>query len=160
MAIPPRTEISELLEQLRTGSREARDRLVPLVYGELRRQAERYLKRERRDHTLQPTALVHEAYLRLFGHQQAPWQNRAHFFAIAAQTMRRILVDHARGLQRIKRGGPQQKVAIEEAHALVQGGTVDVLALDEALEQLAKLDPQEARIVELRYFAGLSIEET
>jgi RNA polymerase sigma-70 factor, ECF subfamily len=160
MGIPPPHEITELLQQLRTGSRDALDRLMPLVYGELRRQAGRYLQRERRDHTLQPTALVHEAYLRLVGHHQAPWQNRAHFFGIAAQTMRRILVDHARGLQRIKRGGPQQKVALEEAHALTEDSTVDLLALDEALEQLVKLDPQAARIVELRYFAGLSVEET
>ena len=143
------------------GDREALDRLLPLVYDELHRQAARYMRRERPNHTLQTSALVNEAYLQLVDQREANWQNRAHFFAIAAQAMRRILVNYAKARHRHKRGGARENLPLEEAaHVASEGGGVDLVALDEALTRLAGFDVQQARVVELRYFSGLSIEET
>lgn len=133
---------------------------MPLVYAELRRLAHYYLQRERGDHTLQSTALVHEAYLRLAGNNPPQWQNRAHFFGIAAHLMRQILVEYARGHSAAKRGGSACKVTLQEALEFQQKIDVDVIALDGALERLSELDPQQSRIVELRFFAGLTIEDT
>lgn len=132
---------------------------MPLVYDELRHLASRYLRHERSGHTLQTTALVHEAYIRLIDQRQVSWQNRAHFYGIAAQMMRRILVDHARGQQADKRGGGAQKLSLDEAIGLAQEREVDLIALDEALTTLATLDPQQSLIVEMRFFGGLSVEE-
>jgi RNA polymerase sigma-70 factor (ECF subfamily) len=132
---------------------------MPLVYDELRRLAHSYLRRERSDHTLQATALVHEAYLRLVEQSDVQWNNRGHFFAITAQAMRRILVDHARGHQAAKRGGEGQKIPIEDAFALSNDRPDKFLALDESLGRLAEVDPRQEQIVELRVFAGMSIEE-
>ena len=153
-------EVTLMLIKWSDGERDALDRLIPLVYGELRGLASRALRRERRDHTLQPTALVHEAYLRLIDQRNVNWQNRAHFFAIAAQAMRRIVVDHARRHNALKRGGDDLKVELEAAMLLPAKSDVDVVRLDEALSALNELDPQQSRIVELRFFGGLSIEET
>jgi RNA polymerase sigma factor (TIGR02999 family) len=153
--------ITQLLVDWSNGDQKALDKLMPLVYRELRRLASNYLRRERPGHTLQPTALVNEAYLKLIDQKSARWQNRAQFFGVAAQLMRRILVDHARAHQADKRGGSdQQRLSITSAERLVQQPDVDLLALHEALEELATLDPQQERIVELRFFGGLSIEET
>ncbi len=154
-------EITRILREWSDGKQEALDSLLPLVYAELHRQAARYLRRERRDHTLQTTALVHEAYLKLIDQREVNWQNRAHFFAIAAQAMRRILVDYARERQRKKRGGGGENVPLDRAALAVAGGrSIDLVALDEALTRLAGFAERQARIVELRYFSGLSIEET
>ena len=152
--------ISHLLKEWNAGDREALDRLTPLVYEELRRQAAHYLRRERPGHTLQTTALIHEAYLRLVDAQDVRWQGRAHFFAIAANLMRRILVDHARRRDADKRGGSQVRVQLDEALAVAEETEVDLLAIDEALNKLAAIDEQQARVVELRFFSGLSVEET
>src|SRR5688500_13059984 len=143
------------------GNREALDRLLPFVYTELHRQASRYLRRERSDHTLQTTALIHEAYLKLIDQREVEWQNRAHFFAVAAQAMRRILVDYARTRKREKRGGDDVKLQLDEA-INVSGGekSIDLVALDEALTRLSKFDERQARVVELRYFSGMTEEET
>jgi RNA polymerase sigma factor (TIGR02999 family) len=154
-------EITEMLRQWGHGNQEALDALLPLVYDELHRQASRYLRRERQNHTLQTTALIHEAYLKLIDQREADWQNRAHFFGIAANLMRRILVDYARTRHRAKRGGIGENVPLEEVHlAVSEGKTIDLEALDEALTRLAEFDARQAKIVELRYFSGLSIEET
>jgi RNA polymerase sigma factor (TIGR02999 family) len=153
-------EITRLLDDWSRGDRSALDKLTPLVHAELRRIARHQMKRERPGHTLQATALVNEAYLRLAGQDRLGWQDRAHFFAACAQIMRHILIDHARAHARDKRGGGALHVPLEDAHALAAGGNVDTLALDEALCALEAIDPQKGRIVELRYFAGLSIEET
>ena len=134
--------------------------LLPLVYAELRRLAAGYLRRERPGHTLQPTALVNEAYLRLVDQTQVRWQNRAHFLGVAAQMMRRILVDHVRGQRAEKRGGEIQKLSLDENIDVSGERAADLVALDEALKRLAELDPQKSRIVELRFFGGLSVEET
>lgn len=153
--------ITQLLIDWGKGDQAALDKLMPLVYAELRRLATNYLRRERTDHTLQPTALVNEAYLRLVGQKNAKWQNRSQFFAISAQLMRRILVDHARRHQAEKRGGTdQQRLSITSAEGLVAQHAIDVLALNEALDELAAMDPQQGRIVELKFFGGLSIDET
>jgi len=153
--------ITQLLVDWSKGDRKALDKLMPLVYSELRRLAGNYLRRERQGHTLQPTALVNEAYLKLIDQKNAKWQNRAQFYGVAAQLMRRILVDHARQHQAAKRGGSeQQRLSITSAERIIQQPEVDLLALHEALEELATLDPQQERIVELRFFGGLSIEET
>jgi RNA polymerase sigma factor (TIGR02999 family) len=152
--------VTELLITWGNGDRAALDRLIPLVYDELRKQAANYLRRERPGHTLQTTALIHEAYLRLVDQRNVHWQNRAHFFGIAAQLMRRILVDHARSRGRSKRGGSQIRVSLDEKLAFTRGRDLDLVALDEALTRLAGLDPQQSRIVELRFFSGLSVEET
>ena len=159
MGISP-GEVTNLLIELKNGNREAESRLMPLVYGELRRLAGLYMRGERPGHTLQATALVHEAYLRLVGYEDVDWQNRAHFFGVAANLMRRILVDHARAKQAKKRGGGDQKVSLDQAVLVRPEAPEQFLALDEALERLAKRDPRQARIVELRYFGGLSEEET
>ncbi len=153
-------EITRLLMELRKGNRAAESQLVPLVYGELRGLAARYMRQERPDHTLQPTALVHEAYLRLMEQRQIDWQSRAHFYAVAAQLMRRILVDHARARRAGKRGGSHHKVSLEEAADIRHHQSVDLIGLDDALERLARWDTRQSRIVELRFFGGLSIEET
>lgn len=153
--------ITELLIDWGKGDQAALERLMPLVYNELRRLASNYLRRERAGHTLQPTALVNEAYLKLVDQKNAKWQNRAQFFGISAQLMRRILVDHARQHQAVKRGGSnQQRLSITSVEQFAKQPEVDLLALNEALDELAKLDPQQGRIVELKFFGGLSIEET
>ena len=159
MDTTPSQDITQLLALWTSGDSNALHALLPLVYDELRSLARGYLQRERSDHTLQSTALVHEAYLRLVD-QNVTWQNRAHFFGIAAQMMRRILVDHARGRNTAKRGEGIYRVTLDEELMGVGKRDVDVIALDEALTHLAKFDPQQSRIVELRFFAGLSIEET
>ncbi len=152
-------EVTRLLVQWTDGDPKALEELLPLVYDELRRLARSYLHRERSDHTLQSTALVHEAYIRLID-QNVSWQSRAHFFGIAAQMMRRILVDHARAKNASKRGDGICRVTLDEEIIGAGQRDVDVLALDEALDKLAKLDPQQSRIVELKFFGGLSIEDT
>ena len=152
--------ITELLVGYSCGDKEALDKLMPMVYDELRRQAARYLRRENVGHTLQTTALIHEAYVRLVDQRNVKWQNRAHFFGIAAQMMRRILVDHARTKKRAKRGGSDIKVSLADATIPVREQDLDVVALDEALNRLAELDEQQSRIVELRFFSGLTVEET
>jgi len=153
--------ITQLLIDWGNGDQAALEKLMPLVYGELRRLATNYLYRERAGHTLQPTALVNEAYLKLVGQRNAKWQNRAQFFAISAQAMRRILVDHARRHTAEKRGGSeQQRLSITSAEDLISQPAVDLLALNEALDELEKMDPQQSRIVELKFFGGLSITET
>ena len=168
----PGHAVTELLIAWNAGDRHALDALVPLVYTELRRQARLALRREGAGHTLQPTALVHEAWLRLAGQQHARWEGRTQFFAVAAQVMRRVLVDHARARHALKRGGGASHVTLGDASPAERAGlagvaaaeessvdAVDVLALDEALTRLAAFDPQKARLVELRYFVGLSIPE-
>jgi RNA polymerase sigma factor (TIGR02999 family) len=153
--------VTELLVRWREGDRDALTSLMPLVYGELRRLAHYYLQRERTDHTLQSTALVHEAYLRLTGTNPPSWQNREHFFGIAAHVMRQILVEYARARSAAKRGGPSVcKLTLDDALGIQQKTDVDVIALDGALDRLSELDPQQSRIVELRFFAGLTIEDT
>jgi RNA polymerase sigma factor (TIGR02999 family) len=152
--------VSQLLESFKAGRETAPEQLLPLVYTELKRQAARYLRRERAGHTLQATALVHEAYMRLLEQRDVQWQNRAHFIGIASQAMRRILIDHARTRARHKRGGQQPNITLLEHHAVQQGPAIDVLALDQALTRLQRIDERQARIVELRYFGGLSVEET
>lgn len=154
------TQVTQLLGRWRSGDREALDALVPLVYDELKRIAQRYLRNERHGHTLQSTALVHEAYVRLTNQQLPQWQNRAHFFAVAAQLMRQILVDHARAHRADKRGGGACKLTMEEAEQSPQKVDVDVIALDDALKTLSELDVQQGKVVELKFFGGLSIEET
>lgn len=156
-----RGEITEMLKACSGGNREALDKLVPLVYEELHRQAHRYLNRERSNHTLQTTALVHEAYLRLIEYRFVDWQNRAHFFGMAANMMRRILVNYAVNQNRLKRGGLEENLPLEEAFCVAaEDQDIDLLALDKALNELAKLDERQVQIVELRYFSGLSVEET
>jgi RNA polymerase sigma factor (TIGR02999 family) len=156
----PPEGISQLLTKWSSGDESALEGLIPLVYDELRRLAKNYLRKERPGHTLQPTALVNEAYLRLADQKSMKWQNRAQFYGIAAQLMRRILVDHARLKHAEKRGGAeQQKLSITTADEMAAMPDLDVLALHEALEELGAIDPQQARIVELKFFGGLSIEE-
>lgn len=152
--------ITELLARYGRGDKESLDELMPIVYDELRRQAARFLRREQAGHTLQTTALIHEAYVRLVDQRNVQWQNRAHFFGIAAQMMRRILVDHARSKKRVKRGGSEIRVSLNDATVPAKGADLDVVALDEALERLAQIDEQQSRVVELRFFSGLSVEET
>jgi RNA polymerase sigma factor (TIGR02999 family) len=154
------TDVSQLLERHRGGDPDAVNQLVPLLYGELRKLAAYYLRVERPDHTLQPTALVHEAYLKLVGEAGARWESRAHFIALAAQVMRHVLVDHARTRAAGKRGGDQVKVVLDEAAEVPDRYAADLVALDDALRELARVDEQHSRVVELRYFGGLSIEET
>jgi RNA polymerase sigma-70 factor, ECF subfamily len=157
---PDPSEVTRLLLAWSRGDERARDALVPLVYDDLRRMAARQLRGERKHSSLVPTALVHELYLRLIDQRRASWQNRAHFFAIAARLMRRVLVDHARSRQAGKRGGAVAVVPVGEAGELsVESGVLNVLAIDQALTRLASQDPDQARIVELRFFGGLTIEE-
>jgi RNA polymerase sigma factor (TIGR02999 family) len=159
--VQPPESVTQLLVKWSNGDQQALDQLMPLVYSELHRLAGNYLRHERLGHTLQPTALVNEAYLKLVDQKNARWQNRAQFFGVSAQLMRRILVDHARAQQATKRGGSdQQRLSLTSAEKLVSQPEVDLLALHEALGELASLDPQQERIVELRFFGGLSIEET
>ena len=151
--------ITQLLERWSQGDEEALDQLMPLVYDELHRLAGAYLRRERREHTLQPTALVNEAYLKLVRQRNIQWQNRAQFFGVAAQLMRRILVDHARANSADKRGGDRVNVSLKNIGAFGTQPTPDVLALHDVLNRLAEIDPDQSRIVELRFFGGLTIEE-
>jgi len=159
MATPPPHEITRLLRDWRGGNQAALDQLLPLVYDELRRLAGRYLRREPAGQTLQPTALVNELYLRLVDQPEVDWQNRAHFFAVAAQAMRFLLLDRARSKQQAKHGGGARQVELEETAVISAEPSTDLLALDEALTRLAVLDPRQGRIVELRYFGGLSTAE-
>lgn len=156
-----RPNITEMLKAWSGGDRDAAEDLMPLVYGELRQQARRYLRRERENHTLQTTGLVHEAYLRLVDQHAVTWQNRAHFFGIASQMMRRILVNYAVGRSRDKRGGGAIQITLDDA-AIGSCNETDeqLIALDQALARLESLDERQVRIVEMRYFTGLSIEET
>ena len=153
-------QVTQLLEAWRGGDEAARDELMPLVNGELRRLARQCLRRERPGHTLQTSALVNEAYIRLVNQGDIPWQGRGHFFGIAARIMRQILVDYARRRGYAKRGGDAQRVSLDEAMVVTEERAADVVALDEALESLAKFDPRKGQIVELRFFVGLSLEET
>jgi RNA polymerase sigma-70 factor (ECF subfamily) len=153
-------DVTGLLLEWRQGDADALERLTPLVYGELRRMAHRYMQQERAGHTLQTTALVNEAYVRLVGQQRIDWQNRAHFFAVMAQVMRRVLIDHARRRSYAKREGVAHQVPLEEGAAMTDKRASELIALDEALDQLEKLDPRKSRVVQLRYFGGLSLEET
>jgi len=155
----PDEEVTRLLQALNSGQQDARDLLVRRVYGELRRLAGALMRSERANHTLQPTALVHEAYLRLLV-GEANWQNRAHFFGAAAQAMRRVLVEHARKKNAEKRGRQAEHATLDEQKAWVPGDQLDILVLDEALTALSGVDPRLTRVVELRYFAGLEVEET
>ena len=156
----PEPDVTALLVEIANGNQAAQEKLVPLVYDQLKRLARRYMRRERADHTLQTTALVHEAYLKLVGQHSPHWQGRAQFYGIAAQLMRRILIDHARRDLREKRGGSQVILPLEEGLAFTPEHSEDLLKLDEALDRLSKLDPRQSRIVELRFFGGLSVEET
>lgn len=157
---PSSDPVSELLSQWKSENQDLLKSLVPLVYSELRRLAHRYLREERPGHTLQTTALVHEAYLRLQEKGPTRFENRAQFFAISAQLMRQILVDHARGRRAAKRGRGNETVTLDDACGLMKGRPVDLIALDDALNGLAQMDPHQSQIVELRFFGGLSIEET
>jgi RNA polymerase sigma-70 factor (ECF subfamily) len=157
---PSPQEMSQLLAAWSDGDREALDRLLPLVERELHRLAHQYMGRERSDHTLQTTALVNEAYMRLVDQTRVRWQNRAHFFAIAAQTMRRILIDHARRRRYDKRGGGARPLPLDEAAHITDERAAELVALDDALGLLHEIDERKARVVELRYFGGLTVEET
>lgn len=152
-------DVTQLLLAWGNGEQAAFDQLMPLVYEELRKQAKRYMRQQRPGHTLQTTALVNEAYLQLIRSDQVRWQNRAHFFAISAQLMRRILVDSARARQNLKRGGAAQRITLDDTLQIVDGRRMELVALDDALSTLAKLNERQSRIVELRYFGGLSEEE-
>ena len=160
MPSDPSSPVTDLLARWRNGDREALDALMPQVYEELRRLARHYLRQERSDHTLQSTALVHEAYVRLLGQNPPEWKNRAHFFGIAARLMRQILVDHARSHHAAKRGGAALKITLSDAIAGTKAKNLDVVALDRALNNLAQLSQQQSQIVELRFFSGLTIEDT
>lgn len=153
-------EVTQLLIDWRGGDQAALDRLMVLVYDELHALARRYMKQERGEHTLQTTALVNETYLKLVGGQSPDWQNRAHFFGVAAQVMRHLLVDHARSKRSARRGGSTLRITLDEDIAAAPGESVDLLALDEVLDRLDAIDERKRRIVELRYFSGLSVEET
>lgn len=153
--------ITKLLHEWSRGKREVLDELVPLIYSELHRQAHNYLRHERAGHTLQTTALINEAFLKLADQEEMEWESRTHFFAIAANTMRRILIDYARAKNRKKRGGDAIRLSLsDQMLAVADERTVDLIALDVALDRLEELDPQQARVVELRYFSGLTLEET
>lgn len=160
MADGASSQVSKLLLDWRVGDREAMDALLPLIYDELRRVAHHHLRNERPDHTLQTTALVHEAYFRLVGQDLPEWRNRAHFFAVAAQLMRQILVDYARRHRASKRGSGIAMLALEDVATQPERKEVDVIALNDALDKLNEIDARQSRIVELRFFAGLSLEET
>jgi RNA polymerase sigma-70 factor (ECF subfamily) len=156
---PPPHEITQLLAEWSEGNQAALDQLYPLVYNELRRLAHGYLRRERKGHTLQTTALINEAYLRLVDQKHVHWANRSHFFGISAQIMRRILIDHARRYDYAKRGGGAQRISLDEAAVVAKQRGRTLLLLDEALKSLAKIDPRRSQVVELRYFGGLNNEE-
>jgi len=157
---PPSVDVTLLLKELSDGNQDAMAQLVPVVYHELRRLAAYYLRRERGDHTLQATALVHEAYLRMVDQRHVDWKNRNHFFGVSAQLMRRILLMHAREHRAAKRGGGAQKISLDETAIFSPSQAEELVWLDELLTRLADLDPQQVRVVELRFFAGLSVEET
>lgn len=157
---PTQHEVTRLLSDWSGGNEEALEKLVPLVQAELHRLAHHYMSRERAGHTLQTTAVLNEAYLRLVDNTQPLWQNRTHFIAVAAQLMRRIMVDHARGRSSLKRGGGALKVTLDDAAIVTEARSDELLALDEALQELAAQDPRKSQIVELRYFGGLTVEET
>ena len=159
MGIAP-TEFTQLLVNWRNGDKAALDQMTPVVYEELRRLARFFLAAERSDHTLQPTALVHEAYVRLVDQHAVDWKNRAHFLGVAASMMRRILINHARARQAAKREGFTQAISLEDALGVFTNPRIDLLALNRALQELSEMDPQQGRVVELRYFGGLTIEET
>jgi RNA polymerase sigma-70 factor (ECF subfamily) len=160
-SLDQRAEITLWLHEWSSGNETAVEALMPIVYAELHRQAANYLRRERVGHTLQPTALINEVYLKLIDQRDVNWKNRAHFFGIASQAMRRILVDHARTRHRDKRGGAAENLPLEAAEFVsTDAGNVDLVALDEALTRLAQLDERQARVVELRFFGGMSVEET
>lgn len=159
MTSSPRS-VTQLLIEWREGDETALDRLIPLVYDEMRRLARYYMRRERAEHTLQTSALINEAYIRLVDHKGMRWQNRAHFYAVAAQAMRRILVDHARSHNYAKRGGGARMVELDEAAAVAHEQAAEIVALDEALNELSAFDPRQSKVVELRYFGGMSVEET
>jgi RNA polymerase sigma factor (TIGR02999 family) len=159
MGISSPHDVTQLLQDWRSGDKAALEKLTPLVYGELRRLANHYLRGERKDHTLQGTALVHEAYMKMVGSANLEWQNRAHFFGVAARIMRQILIDHARRHKADRRGGGQQDLSLDEAAVFSAERASSLVALDDALESLARFDPLKGRIIELRYFGGLSIEE-
>lgn len=157
----PTAQVTTLIQRINNGDRSAMDKLLPLVYDELRRIANRHLANERPGHTLQPTALVHEAYIRLIDQRSSHWQNRLHFLSVAATMMRRVLIDHAKAKYRIKRGGVgQQKVSLDDIDLATEERAVEVIAIDEALDKLADLDALQAKVVELRFFGGVSLEET
>lgn len=156
----PTTNVTQILDAMSAGDETAADQLLPVVYDELRRLAHGYMRNERSDHTLQATALVHEAYIQLVDWKNVSWQNRAHFFAAAAKLMRKILVDYAREKNALKRGGGVRTIALDEALSFPNRKEVDLLVLDDALEELHQFDPQQSKIVELRFFGGLTIEET
>ena len=153
------SDVTRLLGDLNSGNRAALDELLPLVYEELKRIAGKHLRRQHREHTLQTTALVHEAYLKLVNQEDARWENRVHFFAVAARVMRHVLIDYARARQSEKRGGECVKLSLDEAYHLSDEKQAEIIALDDALNQLAAMDEQKAKIVEMRYFAGMSNEE-
>jgi RNA polymerase sigma factor (TIGR02999 family) len=153
-------QVTRLLNDWSDGDSTALDELIPIIYDELRSLAAHYLRRERADHTLQPTALVHEAYFRLVDQKEVHWQSRAHFFGVAAQMMRRVLIDHAKSHRRAKRGGGLLKLDLDQAAGLSEEQAGEVIALDDALEELARIDPRKGKTIELRYFGGLSVEET
>jgi RNA polymerase sigma factor (TIGR02999 family) len=157
---PTPQEVSRLLRAWGDGDQTALDRLMPLVYDELRRMARRYMDRQPSGHTLQTTALIHEAYLRLVNQQEVQWQNRAHFFGVAAKAMRSILVDYARTRQAVKRGGATHLVSLDEAAVVSAEPTAELVALDDALQRLAAFDQRKCQVVEMRYFGGLTVEET
>ena len=155
------TSVTEMLFQMSEGNKDVVNDIFPIIYDELRKLANNYLRQERTNHTLQPTALVHEAYMKLVDHTRINWQNRAHFLGMSANIMRQILIDHARRHRAEKRGGEHENLQLEETFVVVsKERPVDLLALDEALEKLAELDPVKSRLVELRYFGGLTVEET
>ncbi|NOT62495.1 MAG: sigma-70 family RNA polymerase sigma factor [Acidobacteria bacterium] len=160
MNTPPPNEITPLLLRWSQGDEAALNQLLPVVYQELHKLAQSYLRRERSDHTLQPTALINEAYLRLIKQDFPEWQSRSHFFAIAARLMRQILVEHARSHTAVKRGGGGEALSLDEALQYTGDNAAELVALDDALQSLATLDERKARVIELRYFGGLSIEET
>lgn len=157
--VPQQHQITQLLAEWSDGNQSALDELYPLVYNELHRLARRYMSRERKGHTLQTTALINEAYVRLVDQRNVHWANRSHFFAISAQIMRRILIDHARRQAYAKRGGGAQQVSLEEAATIAPGQGLELVRLDEALKSLAEMDPRRSQVVELRYFGGLNNEE-
>jgi len=161
--VSSREDVTRLLADLSAGRTGAGDELLPLVYDELRALARSYMRRERPGHTLQTTALVHEAFLKLGGGEEIPWENRAHFMMVAARAMRRILIDHARSKRSERKGGDREREPLEEDAAVIMDGgdsSIDMLALDHALKKLAEVDPRIVQVVELRYFAGLSVEDT
>jgi RNA polymerase sigma factor (TIGR02999 family) len=159
-AVSDTADLTQLLAEASAGNRAAMDRLIPIVYNELHAIAAEFMRHERRDHTLQATALVHEVYQKLIDQTRVRWQNRAHFFAVAAQAIRRILVDHARRHAELQRGGGRTKLSLSEGLVAECGRVIDLTALDDALGRLAAREPLQARIVELRFFAGLSVVET